>query len=304
MPKVRRPHSVSASVTAVPVMSEPTSPHVPAARNSPCPVQISPPIATRVRSAATSPAPLSAPPGPARGRPSPGEAPADPGQRIHDQSELRHAAWPRQAIRPRAAARSLYAGPLLGVGSLQPGRKEGPTTMSCPPMAARPRRRHRRDRRRGRDRDHDRPAREPDRAAGQDGRAGGRGRARRRRPSSAGSAGSTTPACGSCTRRARCAKRRSAMTPAALSHGYWGIALGIGLVAALVVAALLVMLIRASSASSSSVGDLLDVAGKVAAQHGEHPAADATAPVLADRPGGRYPGRLHERAHRRLRRAA
>ena len=35
------------------------------------------------------------------------------------------------------------------------------------------------------------------------------------------------------------------MTVLALSsHGYWGIALGIGLVAALVVAALLVMLIR------------------------------------------------------------
>ena len=56
------------------------------------------------------------------------------------------------------------------------------------------------------------------------------------------------------------------MTVVALSsHGYWGIALGIGLVAALVVAALLLMLIRSVRSIEHSVDGLLEVAPAVAA---------------------------------------
>ena len=56
------------------------------------------------------------------------------------------------------------------------------------------------------------------------------------------------------------------MTVVALSsHGYWGIALGIGLAAALVVAALLVLLIRSVRSIEASVDGLLEVAPAVAA---------------------------------------
>jgi hypothetical protein len=68
---------------------------------------------------------------------------------------------------------------------------------------------------------------------------------------------------------------------AALSnHGAWTIALVIGLVAALIVAALLIVLVRATDDIKQSVGRLLDVAGKVAANTANIPQLEATAPVL------------------------
>jgi hypothetical protein len=69
---------------------------------------------------------------------------------------------------------------------------------------------------------------------------------------------------------------------AALSnHGAWAIALVIGLVAALIVAALLIVLVRATDDIKQSIGRLLDVAGKVAANTANIPQLEATAPVLA-----------------------
>jgi hypothetical protein len=71
------------------------------------------------------------------------------------------------------------------------------------------------------------------------------------------------------------------LTVAALSnHGAWGIALIIGLVAALAVAGLLTVLIRTVSAIDASAGALLEVAGKVAANTANIPQLQATAPVL------------------------
>ena len=68
---------------------------------------------------------------------------------------------------------------------------------------------------------------------------------------------------------------------AALSnHGAWGIALGIGVVAALIVAALLVMLIRSVVDIDKSVAALLEVAGKIAGNTANIPQLNATAPVL------------------------
>ena len=68
---------------------------------------------------------------------------------------------------------------------------------------------------------------------------------------------------------------------AALSnHGAWGIALIIGLVAALAVAALLVLLIRAVDDIDRSATGLLEVAGKVAGNTANIPQLQATAPVL------------------------
>jgi len=68
---------------------------------------------------------------------------------------------------------------------------------------------------------------------------------------------------------------------AALSdHGAWGIALVIGLVAALAVAALLIVLVRAVMDIDRSVGALLEVAGKVAGNTANIPQLEATAPVL------------------------
>ena len=60
----------------------------------------------------------------------------------------------------------------------------------------------------------------------------------------------------------------------------WTIALVIGLVAALIVAVLLILLIRAVRDIDGSVGGLLDVAGKVAANTANIPQLQATAPVL------------------------
>jgi hypothetical protein len=60
----------------------------------------------------------------------------------------------------------------------------------------------------------------------------------------------------------------------------WAVSLGIGLVAALVVAALLLVLIRAVDDIDRSVSGLLDVAGKVAGNTANIPQLQATAPVL------------------------
>jgi hypothetical protein len=71
------------------------------------------------------------------------------------------------------------------------------------------------------------------------------------------------------------------LTIAALSnHGAWGIALIIGLVAALAVAALLAVLIRTVQDIDRAAGVLLEVAGKVAANTQSIPQLQATAPVL------------------------
>jgi hypothetical protein len=61
----------------------------------------------------------------------------------------------------------------------------------------------------------------------------------------------------------------------------WVLALIIGLVAALIVAALLLMLIRAVRDIESSTGALLEVAGAVGANTANIPQLEATAPVLA-----------------------
>ena len=65
------------------------------------------------------------------------------------------------------------------------------------------------------------------------------------------------------------------------NHGMWGVALIVGLVAALAVAALLGVLIRTVSDIDRSAGALLDVAGKVAGNTANIPQLQATAPVLA-----------------------
>jgi hypothetical protein len=71
------------------------------------------------------------------------------------------------------------------------------------------------------------------------------------------------------------------MTSIAVSgNTLWAISLGIGLVAALVVAALLLVLVRAVDDIDRSVGGLLDVAGKVAGNTANIPQLQATAPVL------------------------
>ena len=94
------------------------------------------------------------------------------------------------------------------------------------------------------------------------------------------------------------------LTIASLSnHGAWGIALIIGLVAALAVAALLVLLIRAVDDIERSATSLLwkspsRVAGNITANI---PQLQATAPVARrDRRRSGDPGWVHERPHRRL----
>lgn len=61
----------------------------------------------------------------------------------------------------------------------------------------------------------------------------------------------------------------------------WALALVIGLVAALIVAALLFLLVRYVRDIERSVDGLLDVAGKVGANTAFIPQLEATAPVLA-----------------------
>jgi hypothetical protein len=65
------------------------------------------------------------------------------------------------------------------------------------------------------------------------------------------------------------------------NHGAWGIALVIGLVAALAVAALLAALIRTVQGIDRSATALLEVAGQVAGNTANIPQLQATAPVLA-----------------------
>jgi hypothetical protein len=70
-------------------------------------------------------------------------------------------------------------------------------------------------------------------------------------------------------------------TFAALSnHGAWGIALIIGLIAALAVAGLLIVLIATVQDIDRSAGALLEVAGRVATNTAHIPELEATAPVL------------------------
>lgn len=70
------------------------------------------------------------------------------------------------------------------------------------------------------------------------------------------------------------------MIAAISNHGAWGIALVIGLVAALAVAGLLIVLIQAVGDIKRSAGALLEVAGKVAGNTQNIPQLEATAPVL------------------------
>ena len=71
------------------------------------------------------------------------------------------------------------------------------------------------------------------------------------------------------------------MTAYALTnHGVWGIALVIGLIAALIVAGLLIVLIRSVIDIDNSTTRLLDVAGAVAGNTANIPQLQATAPVL------------------------
>ena len=71
------------------------------------------------------------------------------------------------------------------------------------------------------------------------------------------------------------------MTTLAVSaNTLWGISLGIGLVAALIVAFLLVVLVRTVEDIDTSVAGLLEVAGKVAGNTASIPKLEATAPVL------------------------
>ena len=62
---------------------------------------------------------------------------------------------------------------------------------------------------------------------------------------------------------------------------YWSLALGIGTVAAVVVALLLGVLVMAVRSIEQSVDGLLEVAGKVGANTANIPQLEATAPVLA-----------------------
>jgi hypothetical protein len=64
------------------------------------------------------------------------------------------------------------------------------------------------------------------------------------------------------------------------AHDYWTVALIIGLVAALIVAALLLMLIRSVGSIEKSVDGLLEIAGKLAGNTAYIPQLEATAPVL------------------------
>ena len=64
------------------------------------------------------------------------------------------------------------------------------------------------------------------------------------------------------------------------NHGAWGIALIIGVVAALAVAALLLALIRTTTSIRRSSGQLLRAAGEVAGNTANIPQLQATAPVL------------------------
>ncbi len=63
-------------------------------------------------------------------------------------------------------------------------------------------------------------------------------------------------------------------------HYFWYIALGLGMVVVLVVAALMVLLLSYVRDIDNSVANLLDLAGQVASQTSYIPQLRATAPVL------------------------
>jgi hypothetical protein len=65
------------------------------------------------------------------------------------------------------------------------------------------------------------------------------------------------------------------------SNGYWALSLGIGAVAAVVVAILLLALVLSVRSIEKSVDGLLGIAGNVAANTANIPQLEATAPVLA-----------------------
>ncbi len=67
---------------------------------------------------------------------------------------------------------------------------------------------------------------------------------------------------------------------ATTAHTYWGIALAIGLVAAVAVAILLAVLVSTVDSIQKSAASLLAVAGKVAGNTSYIPHLQATAPVL------------------------
>jgi hypothetical protein len=71
------------------------------------------------------------------------------------------------------------------------------------------------------------------------------------------------------------------MTTLAVSaNTLWAVSLGIGLVAALIVAALLAILVRTVDDIDTSVAGLLEAAGRVAGNTVHIPQLEATAPVL------------------------
>ena len=71
------------------------------------------------------------------------------------------------------------------------------------------------------------------------------------------------------------------MTTLAVSaNTLWAVSLGIGLVAALIVAFLLIVLVRTVEDIDGSVAGLLEVAGSVAGNTANIPKLEATAPVL------------------------
>jgi hypothetical protein len=73
----------------------------------------------------------------------------------------------------------------------------------------------------------------------------------------------------------------TAALPLAVSaHTYWTIALAIGLVAALIVAALLIALVQSVRSIERSVDGLLETATAVAGNTANIPQLEATAPVL------------------------
>jgi predicted permease len=69
-------------------------------------------------------------------------------------------------------------------------------------------------------------------------------------------------------------------TLAVAGNTLWAVSLGIGLVAALIVAFLLVVLVRTVEDIDRSVAGLLQVAGAVAGNTANVPKLEATAPVL------------------------
>ena len=70
------------------------------------------------------------------------------------------------------------------------------------------------------------------------------------------------------------------MTTLVAGNTLWAVSLGIGLVAALIVAFLLVVLVRTVEDIDSSVAGLLEVAGAVTGNTANIPKLEATAPVL------------------------